>query len=286
MEDKAMGIRRLPKLSAANSLSAAAEFYYTDRPQVRWLEGWNESYLSDDGYPSVIEAIYTCRYESKYQPPDCTYPVIAGSRFLENNSLNLGDVLTLKLYMDNNEILVEWPVSFRVVGSFISAGAKDNVYAPLSVWCSSEWLYGQGDKEMPVRDLGRIQDTDSLKRSLYFRIRFETCRFTLSSAYQLEDLRSWLAEQQYSQAGVTNRNRTTVLLRDQNFVETAGGLNRYISFGSILFPVLFLVVGLMGFIISWLMLNSRRMELAIMRGLGASSWRAFASFFLEQAGPT
>ena len=69
-------------------------------------------------------------------------------------------------------------------------------------------------------------------------------------------------------------------------METAGGLNRYISFGSILFPVLFLVVGLMGFIISWLMLNSRRMELAIMRGLGASSWRAFASFFLEQAGPT
>ena len=46
---------------------------------------------------------------------------------------------------------------------------------------------------------------------------------------------------------------------------------------------LFLVVGLLGFIISWLMVSSRRMELAIMRGLGASPLRAFASFFLEQA---
>lgn len=42
-------------------------------------------------------------------------------------------------------------------------------------------------------------------------------------------------------------------------------------------------VGLLGFVISWLMVNGRRMEFAIMRGLGASRGRVFLSFFLEQA---
>lgn len=286
-EAEAFRIRRLPTLSAVNSLSAAAEFYYTDRPEVRWLEGWDESCLSDDSHPSVTESIYACLYENEYLPSDYTYPVLVGSRFLENNSQELGDTLTLKLYMflyvGSDELLVEWPVSFRIVGSFTSVGEKDNVYAPLSLWCSPEWLYGEGDKEMPNRDLGRIQNVNDLERSFYFRSRFETCRFTLDSAYELENLRSWLAKQQYSQVGITNFNRITILLRDQNFVETVGGLNRYISFSNILFPVLFLVVGLMGFIISWLMVSSRRMELAVMRGLGASPRRAFASFFLEQA---
>ena len=288
-EDKAtaMEIRRKPILSTVNSLSAAAEFYYTDRPEVRWLEGWDESCLSDDSHPSVIESIYTWLYENEYLPSDYIYPVLVSSRFLENNSLKLGDILTFKLYMylyvDNKEVLVEWPASFRIVGSFTSVGAKDNVYAPLSLWCSSEWLYGEGDKEMPNRDLGRIQNVNDLERSFYFRSRFENCRFTLNSAYELEDLRSWLAKQQYSQVGIVNYNRIAILLRDENFVETVGGLNRYISFSNILFPVLFLVVGLMGFIISWLMVSSRRMELAVMRGLGASHWRVFASFFLEQA---
>lgn len=286
-EAKAIQIRRLPTLSAVNSLSAAAEFYYTDRPEVRWLEGWDESCLSDDSHPSVVESIYACLYENEYLPSGYTYPVLVGSRFLENNSLKPGDILTLKLYMflyvGNDELLVEWPVSFRIVGSFTSIGMKDNIYAPLSLWCSSEWLHGEGDKEMPMRALGQIKNVHDLERHLYFLIRFETCRFTLDSAYELENLRNWLAEQQYSQVGITNNNRITVLLRDQNFVETVGGLNRYISFSNILFPVLFLVVGLMGFIISWLMVSSRRMELAVMRGLGASPWRTFASFFLEQA---
>ena len=38
----------------------------------------------------------------------------------------------------------------------------------------------------------------------------------------------------------------------------------------------------MGFLIPWLMINGRRMEFAIMRELGASQKRVFASFCIEQ----
>lgn len=66
-------------------------------------------------------------------------------------------------------------------------------------------------------------------------------------------------------------------------METVSGLGRYVTFSRILLPVLCGAVGLLGFIISWLMVNGRRMEFAIMRGLGASRGRVFRSFFLEQA---
>ncbi|MBD5132911.1 MAG: hypothetical protein HDT38_00330 [Clostridiales bacterium] len=293
-ESEANRIGQLPTLSAVNSLSAAAEFYYTDRPEIQWLDGWDESFLADTSHPSALDGIYPCLYERETQAPDYVYPVLVGSRFLENSGLGLGDTLDVKLYMSlyigsgnryiySGEAMVEWPLSLQIVGSFTSTGAKDNFYVPLSLWCGPEWLRGDGDAELAERESGRIDDMDSMKRWVYFRTRFETCRFTLKSAYELEDLRGWLAGHEYSQVGVVNRNRVAILLRDESFVDAVGGLGRYISFSRILFPVLFLVVGLLGFIISWLTVSSRRMELAVMRGLGASPGRAFASFFLEQA---
>ena len=117
---------------------------------------------------------------------------------------------------------------------------------------------------------------------LYATSYYNTCVFTLSDADRLDELRDYFQGQNFSQVGKMTRNRTTIILRDQSFVETVEGLNRYISFGQILFPVLFAVVMLLGFIISWLVINSRRMEFAVLRGLGASKFRVFMSFFLEQ----
>ena len=95
-------------------------------------------------------------------------------------------------------------------------------------------------------------------------------------------MRNYLSENGYSMVGTTNRNRTTVLLRDGTFTQTVSNLNRYITFSGLLTPVLLAVVGALGFIISWLLINGRRMECAIMRGMGASRLRVFFSFFWEQ----
>ena len=283
-ESRKNWIKGQPTLSAVNSLSAASEFYYTDRPEIQWLEGWDEGFFADSSCPSMIDDAFS-RRDSPQDIAAC--PILASSRFLERRGLELGDTTTVVLPV---ELSLEWGTSsfdyyldIQIVGSFTATGQKDNLYAPLALWCGPEWLYGGGDADLSDRVLGAGQDMDSLKRWLYAQTNFETCRFTLKSAYELENLRGWLAERQYSQVGKTNRNRVTVLLRDESFVDAVGGLGRYISFSRILFPVLFLVVGLLGFIISWLTVGSRRMEIAVMRGLGASPGRAFASFFLEQA---
>ena len=123
------------------------------------------------------------------------------------------------------------------------------------------------------------QDRD---KYFYFHSRFGSCAFTLSDAGKLDELRDYLHEKSFTRVDSLRSNRTTVLLFDRSFVETVGGLGRYISFSQLLFPVLFALVALLGFIVSWLMVNSRRMEFAILRGLGASKMRVFFSFFLEQ----
>lgn len=97
------------------------------------------------------------------------------------------------------------------------------------------------------------------------------------------ELREYLSDKGFTRVDSMRANRTTILLFDRSFVETVGGLGRYISFSKFLFPVLFALVAVLGFITSWLMVNSRRMEFAILRGLGAGKMRVFFSFFLEQA---
>ena len=67
-------------------------------------------------------------------------------------------------------------------------------------------------------------------------------------------------------AGKLGNNRMTIVLEDQSFVETVGGLGRLISFCRIVFPALFAAVCLLGFVISWLMTGSRRMEFAHFAG--------------------
>ena len=137
---------------------------------------------------------------------------------------------------------------------------------------------------LPTGDRVTIAFETTYDRDYFFytSTNYGTCVFTLQDAARLEEFRDYLQQEKFSQVGKLNSNRTTIVLQDQTFVEHVEGLNRYISFSRILFPVLFAVVMLLGFIVSWLMINGRRMEFAILRGLGTSRCRVFFSFFWEQ----
>ncbi|MCH5317613.1 MAG: hypothetical protein J1E05_06510 [Eubacterium sp.] len=432
-------------LTAANSLSSIPEFYYTDRPEIQWLEGWDESFLADTETPSILRSLifinlpYT-RYGNEPYPtyplladnnllrgydlspkeerppvvdnweendrqnedewnnddwtdddwnndgwtddgndgwtdddwnnddwnndewidddqtedndqwiyddglpeewntdsitvpflagsedysalidlelagindrysslpanaylggePIPTYPALVSRSFLEENGLRLGDEteimiwLTLDMGPGYPASIITDPtvrkgtltVPIKIVGSFQQTGQKSNIYVPLSFWCNSDQVTGDSDLFEDGEYINHVFPTAQQRDKYYYSLtNFKTCRFTLTSAYELEPFKNFLVENSYSQVGKINRNRITILMTDQEFTETLSGLKRYITFGSILFPVLFLAVAAIGFIISWLMINGRRMEFAILRGLGASRRRVFATFFAEQ----
>ena len=285
-ESRNAWIRRQPELIAASGLGAIPEFYYTGRPEITWLDGWDESFLQSNDAYSILRC-FTYGGQSAGGEPVPTYPVLVSHIFLEENSLHLGDETAIMLQMEivhsRGTSTVEFPLPVKIIGVFRQTGQKANVYTPLSFWCDPGWITGEEDilpeGERPLASFQTEQEQDKF---YYTQTSFRTCRFTLASAYGLEPFRAYLAEGGYSQVGQVGRNRLCVLLLDQAFQEAVGGLGRYISFGRILFPVLYAVVALMGFVISWLMVNGRRMEFAILRGLGASRGRVFFSFFLEQ----
>lgn len=238
-------IAQQPSMVFLNGLQVAPEFIYGEVPDIAWLEGWDESFLADSKY-----------HESWSQ----TMPCVASQRWMEEHDVGLGDE-----YIVNCEtVYVDYTI--QIVGSFAPAGKQNNLYLPLSYWCLPPW------------------QTDDERQTYSPTGSFPSSCFTLRSAYDLEAFRDYLAQEAYNQPGDTGGNRVTVVLNDHTFTQTVEALGRYMTLSQILFPVLFLLVGVLGFVVSWLMVNSRRMEFAIMRGLGASKGRVFGSFFFEQMG--
>lgn len=236
-------IAQQPSMIFLNGLQVAPEFIYGEVPEVTWLDGWDQSFLSNATY-----------HESWTE----TMPCVASQRWMEAHDLTLGDEIVVNC--EN----VYGDFTIQVVGSFAPTGRQDNLYLPLGYWCLPPW------------------QTEDERQTYSPTGSFPTSRFTLRSAYDLEAFRDYLAQEEYNQPGGIGGNRVTVVLNDHIFTQTVQALNRYISLGQILFPVLFGLMGVLGFVVSWLMVNGRRMEFAIMRGLGASKARVFGSFFLEQ----
>ncbi|MBR5490062.1 MAG: hypothetical protein IKV79_02190 [Oscillospiraceae bacterium] len=279
-------IGKQPEVVALNGMDAAPEFIYSGVPEITWLSGWNESFLSDpEACASVLETIehLGSRAVLPAEKEADTIPCLMPESLLERIGLGIGDsrIINFRAIIDGD--VWEFGREMLIVGSFAQAGGDANIYVPLTLWCDEDWITGEEDL-LPNGERVDLQFHTNQDRDkyFYFHSRFGSCAFTLSDAGKLDELRDYLHEKSFTRVDSLRSNRTTVLLFDRSFVETVGGLGRYISFSQLLFPVLFALVALLGFIVSWLMVNSRRMEFAILRGLGASKMRVFFSFFLEQ----
>lgn len=248
-----------PQLVALNALSAAKEFYYTEA-SVTWLEGWDESAFTDPDF-SPLRNRSTLIAETKQIPAVCS------TAFLESHNMTLGDAFGCFVRVEHLSVVKEIPLNIKVIGSYVPQGGKDQMYVPLACHVPLSLLDVGEDPSAP----------------LWNRYNFQTCRFSLSSAGELETLRQRLLDQNFSAVGHITGNRTTLLLRDASFLRLEENMERNITMGKVLSTVISLLVVLLGFLVSWLMIFSRRREFALMRGFGAQKWRVFASFFLEQA---
>ncbi len=280
-ESKVSWFMQQPGVHLLNDLSAAPEFYYSDSPSITWLDGWDESFLSSGDYPFFLEGFTLGDRKTIWQHAiELHYPALASDRFLQQHGLRLGDTVTVEIYDQLLEGILS--AELQIVGSFAAQSSQDNLYLPLKACFDPEWLFGETDVLTEATAVGRPRQLSDYYDNLK-TVTFETLRFTLTDAARLEAFRGQLTERQYSSVGNVGQNRTTILLRDGAFTQAVSGLGRYITFSGLLTPVLLLVVSGLGFVISWLMINGRRMEFAIMRGLGAPRSRAFWSFFWEQA---
>ncbi|MBE6989491.1 MAG: FtsX-like permease family protein [Ruminococcaceae bacterium] len=267
-----------PDIVSVNGLKGAKEFYFTD-PFITWLDGWNESCLSDENYPSMLAV-----FSGVQQQPEF-YPAVMGDTFLAEHDLALGGALHCTTICKLPQGSAVLPVTLRIVGSYRQMGSRAHIYVPLAASFPTDLLYTKeaipGDARAFLWSMGpseenyRAYQADSAT--------FSTCRFTLSSAVHLEATRDALSRAGFGWPGHIGASRTALVLRDASFIKTTENLNRSISMGRVMLSMIFLVVTLLGFIISWLMVNGRKREFALMRGLGVGRGRLFFSFFWEQA---
>lgn len=278
-ESRDVWIEQQPELIALNGLDAAPEFFYAD-PQVEWLEGWDENALASEDYRPFFESQQL--FLGQAQEPEC-YPVLASRDYLATHGLKLGDSCTVDIrYEVGTQGTLEASIELQIVGSFQQHSTQANLYVPLAFLMDPEDLFGT---ENPYEDLtvsSKMISQEDVADYFRYTLRFSTCRFELISARGLGALRDTLEQQKFSQVNGVREVRTAILLQDATFTETVQSFGRYLSFGELLFPILLAVVAVLGFIISWLMVHTRRMEFAMLRGLGTPRGKVFLTFFLEQ----
>ena len=237
-------ISKQPDMVFLNGLDVAPEFIYGEEKNITWLEGWDESFLADPSY-----------YKEGRMS---AWPCVASGDWMKKYALKLGDEVVVRADTMGD-------ATVHIVGSYVTKTKSESMFLPLSFRCLPPWEAENDEQTIPYNGS------------------FYGCCFTLKSAYDLENLREFLAQERYTMPGVLDGTRLVVVLDDGVFTQTVEALGRYMTLSQILFPVLFVLMGVLGFVVSWLMVNSRRMEFAIMRGLGAPQKRVFGSFFLEQS---
>lgn len=86
-----------------------------------------------------------------------------------------------------------------------------------------------------------------------------------------------ISEANASQHGVS------LTVSDETFIKTATRLRENITLTELLMPFIVVIVGFLGFVVSYLLLQNRRPEIAIMRSLGLSRRQCFGMLLFESA---
>ncbi len=114
-------------------------------------------------------------------------------------------------------------------------------------------------------------------------MKYNAVNFTLNNTRELEVLKDKLDELGYSTVGKFSRQRVFLVIEDQTLMETVNNLNRHISYMEIVYNAMYALSIGIGFVVSYLLIKTRKSEFAVMRSTGAGAFRTFVVFFAEQA---
>ncbi len=230
-----------------NSLDAFTAFSAKD---VTYIKNYNDSFL-------------------KGQEAVC----IVRNTFLKDYQLNVGDEIKLsvfaELYKENaGNITFTYQnlgnVKLKIIGS----------YAPKQIGRS---------EELPDI-IGPIGCSAGIYKGTGVRCYASSARFTVKEPFKINEFKSKMQELGFKsiniQAGFS-RKGNTLLMNDETFIMAATQLTESLDLLKSLAPFIFIIVAVIGFISSYLLMQSRRYEFAIMRSLGTGRNRSFAIIFLE-----
>lgn len=197
---------------------------------------------------------------------------ILSDAVMEQNHLNIGDTITLNLfyqYYDKHKVLHYEKLALmplQIMGMMDAITAYTEQLPP--------------DVILPfetVRDNYEAQGITFYADSTFFYV---ANPLTLND-FKKEMRRIGLLEKEPAADYAYQGN--ALIVRDTTFRSLASQLRQSIDTLQGFFPLIFFLMVFIGYIISFLLINSRQKEFALMRALGVSRGKAFLLLLLEQS---
>lgn len=196
--------------------------------------------------------------------------LLAEPSFLQREGLQAGDEvpMTIFYYVKGQEGLNAWDYltteRFRIVGTMEAENfSVDRMYMDAAL------PWGWAEKHLLDRGIEWVADSMS----------FELRDASLLNAFkqEMKDLKML----EVNPASEPKLNGIALIVRDENFISSATRLRENISLLKSLFPIVLLVVLCAGATVSWLLVQSRRRDYALMRAAGAGRAGCFFQLFTE-----
>ncbi|WMJ89121.1 FtsX-like permease family protein [Anaerocolumna sp. MB42-C2] len=193
---------------------------------------------------------------------------------MERNGLSIGDSVWITLFYptypkDRYDLTYNWLGVFKVkiVGCYSEMWNSAEDSKPPQIVFPSKW----------VRNLYKQAGVMFFADSVRFRVADPLSLNEFKGEMKKLHLMPVISQAQHSHRGIA------LTVNDETFVRAASRLVDNITLMRVFTPFIFVTVGLVGFVMSYLMLQSRKSEIAIMLSLGMSRKNCFTLLFLENA---
>jgi ABC-type lipoprotein release transport system permease subunit len=253
-------ISRGPNITFTNNLSGSPEFYYADRVEIDYMSGY------DDTMFTAIDDEDACI-------------CIVTKTYMQEHDLSYGDVIRVAVdkIVNSNEyfgLRIFSHYDLKIVGSYIKHGEKDTIYSPLSEKFDVSLIWNQTDnKEEDITDANKKELLDINLNSVTFKIK---------DSRSLLEFKNFMSNYGYSQVNKISMIREFVVLKDSVMNSSLANVTQQIRYLNIAYPILYVLIAVVAYAVSYLMVVSRKKEFATMAGLGTDKKQAFYSFFSEQ----
>lgn len=238
-----------PKLIMTNNLENSPEFVYSTPITPGFLDGYDLSFLGREAG----------------EIPCC----LVSTAFMEEKGIQLGDTIRVRVF--NTEVAMNpraQNLDLLVVGSYVKEGSKDNLYCQLDSLVRLSVLFGSD---------GTAQEMEELRR-----LTFDSAVFTVKNSSELPAFKQYLEQEGFSSVNRIGAVRSFILIEDNTYLGTESALSQRLWYMERIFPVLYALIEVLALIIAFALVQMRKREIAMMRGMGASTVSAFLSLFLEQ----
>ncbi|MFA5342206.1 MAG: FtsX-like permease family protein, partial [Clostridia bacterium] len=252
-------ISRGPNITFTNNLSGSPEFYYVDQVEINYMSGYDETLFSLSENDDVSVCIVTEAY-------------------MQEHNLAYGDVIRVAVdkIISSNEYnaRIFTHYDLKIVGSYIKHGDKDTIYTPLSKKFNTSVIW--------VKTIDQEENITAEQKKQLLDINLNSITFKVKDSRNLPKFKDFINSYGYSQVNKISMIREFIVLKDSIMNSALANVEQQIRYLNIAYPILYVLIAVVAYAVSYLMVVSRKKEFATMAGLGTQKRKAFYSFFSEQ----